>query len=343
MFALQFTPKAVRMKNPIFPTVKITLACFITACSLLVATSVVAQNYPAKPIRMIVPFGAGTQSDVLGRLIGQKLTESWGQPVIIENRPGAGAILGTELAAKAVPDGYTLMVGGTGALCINPGLYAKLPYDPVRDFAPITKLVIVTQTLVANPSLAAKSVKALVALAKARPGQLNYGSFGAGSTNHLTTEMFQRAAGITLGNNVSFRGSADSNIQVMSGELPMMFDSMTSVLPHVKSGKLRGLAVSTATRSPFLPDLPTVAESGMPGFEVAGWTGVFAPAKTPEPVLDKINTELLAALAKPEVKEHFNQLAFTPAGESREAFRRHMLTEIVKWTKAIKDSGTKID
>jgi tripartite-type tricarboxylate transporter receptor subunit TctC len=301
------------------------------------------QAYPTKPIRMIVPFGPGTQSDVLARLVGQKLTESWGQQVVIENRPGAGAILGTELTAKAVPDGYTLMVGGTGALAINPGLYPKLPYDPIKDFAPITKLVIVTQTLVVNPSFAPKSVKELAALAKARPGQVNYGSFGNGSTNHLTTEMFQSAAGIKLGNNVSFRGSADSNLQVMSGELPMMFDSLTAVLPHVKSGKLRGLAVSTATRSPFLPELPTIAESGFPGFEVAGWTGVFAPAKTPEAVLDKINGELIAVLAKPDIKAHFNQLAFVPAGESREAFRRHMLSEIAKWTKAIKDSGTKID
>ena len=331
------------MRKPMDKTITVTLACLTAVGSLAIAAPSSAQNYPSKPIRMIVPFGAGTQSDVLGRLIGQKLTESWGQAVIIENRPGAGAILGTELAAKAVPDGYTLMVGGTGALCINPGLYPKLPYDPVRDFAPITRLVIVTQTLVVNPSFAAKSAQALVALAKARPGQLNYGSFGAGSTNHLVTEMFQRAAGIKLGNNVSFRGSADSNIQVMSGELPMMFDSMTSVLPHVKSGKLRGMAVSTAMRSPFLPDLPTVAESGFPGFEVAGWTGVFAPAKTPEPVLDKINSELVAILAKPDIKEHFNQLAFVPAGESREVFRRYMLAEIVKWTKAVKDSGTKIE
>jgi tripartite-type tricarboxylate transporter receptor subunit TctC len=302
-----------------------------------------AQSYPTKPIRMIVPFGAGTQTDVLARLFGQKLTEAWGQQVIIENRPGAAAILGTDLAAKANPDGYTLTMNGTGAMAINPGLYRKLPYDPVRDFAPITKLVIVTQVLVANPSFAAKSVKEFIAIAKAKPGQLNYGSFGSGAVNHLTTEMLQSAAGIQLGNNVSFRGSADANIQVMSGELPVMFDSMTSVLPHVKSGKLRGLAVSTATRSPFLPELPTIAESGYPGFEVAGWTGVFAPASTPAAVLDKIDRELIAAAKRPEVRELFNTLAFAPAGGSREEFRRYIVSEIAKWTKAIKDSGTKID
>ncbi len=308
-----------------------------------IALPAAAQNYPSKPVRVIVPFGPGTQTDVLARLVGQKLTESWGQQVIIENRPGAGAILGNELGAKAPPDGYTLLMSGTGALAINPGLYPKLPYDPVRDFAPITKLVIVTQTLIVTPSFAAKSVKDLVAIARARPGQINYGSFGAGSTNHLTTEMFQSAARIKLGNNVSFRGSADSNIQVMSGELPMMFDSVTAVLQHVKSGKLRGLAVSSAARSPFLPELPTIAESGYPGFEVAGWTGLLAPAKTPDAILDQLSRELIAVLKRPDIREHFNQLAFTPAGESREEFRRYIVTEIAKWTKAVQDSGTKID
>ena len=324
-------------------TIKATFAFLILAGNTVAAGLAAAQSYPAKPIRMIVPFGAGTQTDVLARLIGQKLTEAWGQQVIVENRPGAGAILGTDLTAKANPDGYTLMMNGTGALAINPGLYRKLPYDSVRDFAPITKLVIVTQVLVVNPSFAAKSVKEFIAIAKAKPGQLNYGSFGSGAVNHLTTEMLQSAAGIQLGNNVAFRGSADANIQVMSGELPVMFDSMTSVLPHVKSGKLRGLAVSSAARSPFLPELPTIAESGYPGFEVAGWTGVFAPAKTPAAVLDKIDRELIAAAKRPEVREHFNQLAFTPASESRAEFQRHIAAEIAKWAKAIKDSGTKID
>ena len=324
-------------------TIKAALTFTIFTCSMVAAVPVAAQSYPAKPIRMIVPFGAGTQTDVLGRLIGQKLTEAWGQQVVIENRPGAAAILGTELAAKALADGYTLMMNGTGALAINPGLYSKLPYDSVRDFAPITKLVIVTQTLVVHPSLPAKSVNEFIALAKARPGQLNYGSFGSGTVNHLTTEMLQSAAGIRLGNNVSFRGSADANMQVMSGELPVMFDSMTSVLPHVKSARLRGLAVSSAARSPFLPELPTIAESGYAGFEVAGWTGVFAPAKTPDTVLDKIDKELIAVLKRTDIKEHFNKLAFVPAGESRDDFRRHIVAEIAKWTKAIKDSGTKID
>ncbi len=318
-------------------------AFLMLAFSAAATGPAIAQTYPTKPVRMIVAFGAGTQTDVLARLIGQKLTEAWGQQVIIENRPGAAAILGTDLAATANPDGYTLSMNGTGAMAINPGLYRKLPYDPVRDFAPITKLVVVTQVLVVNPSFAAKSVKEFIALAKARPGQLNYASFGSGAVNHLTMEMLQSAAGIQLGNNVAFRGSGDANIQVMSGALPTMFDTMTSVLPHVKSGKLRGLAVSTATRSPFLPELPTIAESGHPGFEVVGWTGVFAPAGTPTAVLDKIDRDLITAARRPEVGELFNQLAFAPAAQSREAFRSYIVAEIAKWAKAIKDSGAKID
>ncbi len=323
--------------------IKLIAGCALTAAGAAHAQQGAAGAYPNKPIRVIVPFGAGTQTDVLARLIGQKLTESMGQQVIIDNRPGAGAIIGNELGAKATPDGYTLLMSGTGALAINPGLYPKLPYDPIRDFAPITKLVVVTQTLVVNPSFPAKSVKELVAAAKAKPEQINYASFGAGSAGHLTTEMFQSAAGIRLGNNVSFRGSADANLQVMSGQVPMMFDSMTSVLPHVKSGKLRGLAVSTGGGSPFLPELPTVAESGYPGFEVAGWTGLLAPARTPRPVLDKLEKEMIAVLKKPDVKELFNTLAFTPAGESRDEFKRFIISEIAKWAKAVKDSGTKID
>jgi len=321
----------------------IVAGCVLTAAGAAHAQQSPAGAYPNKPVRVIVPFGAGTQTDVLARLIGQKLTDSMGQQMIIDNRPGAGAIIGNELGAKATPDGYTLLMSGTGALAINPGLYPKLPYDPIRDFAPITKLVVVTQTLVVNPSFPAKSVKELVAAAKAKPGYFNYASFGAGAAGHLTTEMFQHAAGIRLGNNVSFRGSADANLQVMTGQVPIMFDSMTSVLPHVKSGKLRGLAVSTAARSPFLPELPTIAESGYPGFEFAGWTGMLAPARTPGPVLDKLEKELIAALKKPDVKELFNTLAFTPAGETRDEFRRFIISEIAKWGKAVKDSGTKIN
>ena len=321
----------------------IVAGCVLTAAGAAHAQQSPAGAYPNKPVRVIVPFGAGTQTDVLARLIGQKLTDSMGQQMIIDNRPGAGAIIGNELGAKATPDGYTLLMSGTGALAINPGLYPKLPYDPIRDFAPITKLVVVTQTLVVNPSFPAKSVKELVAAAKAKPGYFNYASFGAGAAGHLTTEMFQHAAGIRLGNNVSFRGSADANLQVMTGQVPIMFDSMTSVLPHVKSGKLRGLAVSTAVRSPFLPELPTIAESGYPGFEFAGWTGMLAPARTPGPVLDKLEKELIAALKKPDVKELFNTLAFTPAGETRDEFRRFIISEIAKWGKAVKDSGTKIN
>ena len=302
-----------------------------------------AQDYPTKTIRMLNPLPAGGPTDILGRMIAQPVSEALGKQIVTDNRPGAAGNIAAEMAAKAAPDGYTLFIAGVGNFAVNVSLFSKLPYDPVRDFAPITKLVVVTQVLVVNPSFAAKSVKEFIAIAKAKPGQLNYASFGSGAVNHLTMEMLRSAAGIQLGNNVAFRGSGDANIQVMSGELPTMFDTMTSVLPHIKSGKLRGLAVSTATRSPFLSELPTIAESGYLGFDVAGWTGVFAPAGTPTAVLDRIEHELIMAAKRPEVRELFNQLAFTPAAESREAFRRHIVAEIAKWAKAIKDSGAKSD
>lgn len=321
---------------------------FVAGCALIAAGAAQAQRpadsaagYPHKPIRIIVPFGPGTSSDTLARLIAQELTAAWGQQVIVDNRTGAAAIVGTELAAKAVPDGYTLMVNGPGALAINMGMYPKLPYDTMRDFAPITNLVGVVQTLVVNPSFLAKTVPELVAVAKAKPGQLNYASFGIGSANHLTMVMFQKAAGIQLGNNVAFRGGADATLQMISGEVQIMFDTITAVLPQVKAGKLRGLAVSTLTRSPFMPELPTIAESGYPGFEVAAWAGILAPAKTPAPILDKIDREMVAALKKPEFLERLRQAGYTPLLKSRAEYGRYLASEIAKWTNAVKESGAK--
>jgi tripartite-type tricarboxylate transporter receptor subunit TctC len=221
----------------------------------LATTPAWAQPFPNKPIRIIAQFGPGTSTDILARLIGQKLTEAWGQQVVVDNRPGAGAIIGTDLGAKAKPDGYTLTMAVSSAFGINPGLYRKLPYDAVKDFAPITNLATVAQTLVVNPSFAAKSVKDLVAQAKAKPAQLNYASLGAGSTSHLTMELFRATTGIQL-NHVPYKGSAEAHTQILGGQIPFMFDAMPAVLGHIKGGKLRGLAVSTRSRSTFLPELP---------------------------------------------------------------------------------------
>ncbi len=301
-----------------------------------------AQNYPSRPIRIIAQFTPGTSTDILARVIGQKLTEAWGQPVVIDNRPGAGGIVGTEIGARAAPDGYTLTMGVSSAFGINPTLYSKLPYDAIRDFAPIANIALTPQTLVTNPSFAAKSVKELVAAAKAKPGQINFASLGSGSTSHLTMEMFMSAAGIKL-NHIPFKGSPAAHAELMAGQVPVMFDAIPAVLPHIKSGKLRGLGIGTLHRSPFLPELPTIAESGYPGFEAVGWIGIVAPVKTPEAILDKLNREILRILQAPDVKERLATLAFTPVGSTRKEYAAFIKAEIAKWGKAVKDSGAKAE
>ena len=301
-----------------------------------------AQNYPTRPIRIIAQFTPGTSTDILARVIGGKLTEAWSQQVVVDNRPGAGGVVGTELSAKAAPDGYTLTMAVSSGFGINPTLYAKLPYDAIRDFAPITNIALTPQTLVAYPGYAAKSVKELVALAKTRPGQLNYASLGSGSTSHLTMEMFRSAAGIQL-SHIPYKGSPAAHAELFSGQIPVMFDAIPAVLPHVKSGRLRGLGIATLKRSPFLPDVPTIAESGYPGFEAVGWIGIAAPAKTPAPILDRLNAEIVRIINSPEMKERLATLAFTPVGDTREQFARFIKAEIAKWGKAVRESGAKAE
>lgn len=311
-------------------------------CALPALAQSPAESYPSKPIRIIVQFQPGTSTDILARVLSQKLTEAWGKQVVVDNRPGAAAILGTELGAKSVPDGYTLVMGVSSAFGINPGLYKKLPYDAVKDFAPITNLALVAQTLVASPAFAAKTVKELVAAAQAKPGQVNYASLGSGSTSHLTMEMFRTAAGIQI-NHVPYKGSPAAHGELMGGNIPIMFDAMPAVLAHVKSGKLRGLAVSTAKRSTFLPELPTIAESGYPGFEATGWIGIVAPARTPQPIVAKLHGQIVKTLNAPDVKERLNTLAFMPVGDTPQQFGTFIQSEIAKWTKVIDRAGIKAD
>jgi tripartite-type tricarboxylate transporter receptor subunit TctC len=314
----------------------------VSCCSLVCVAAAHAQSYPSRPIRIIAQFQPGTSTDILARVVAQKLTEAWGQQVVVDNRPGAGAVVGTEIGARAAPDGYTLTMGVSSAFGINPTLYSKLPYDAVRDFAPITNLALTPQTLVASPSYAARSVKELVAAAKGKPGAINYASLGSGSTSHLTMEMFKSAAAIQL-NHVPYKGSPAAHADVMGGQVPVMFDAIPATLPHMKSGKLRGLGIATLTRSPFAPELPTIAEAGYPGFEAVGWIGIVAPAKTPEAVLNKLNAEMLRMLKEPDVKQRLDSLAFTPVGGSRAEFAAFIKSEIAKWGKAVKDSGAKAE
>jgi len=318
----------------------------IVALAALLIGSVVlpagAGEYPAKPIRIIAQFTPGSSTDILARIVAAKLSQDWNQQVVVDNRPGAGGVVGTEMGAKANPDGYTLTMAVSAAFGINPSLYAKLPYDVVKDFAPISTLGLTPQTLVVSPSTAYKSVKEFVAAAKDKPGQINYASLGTGSTSHLTMEMFRSAADIKL-NHVPFKGSAEAHTQLIGGQIPAMFDAIPATLPQIKGGRLRGLGIATLKRSQFLPDLPTIAEAGYAGFEAVGWIGIAAPAKTPAAILDKLNAEMVKIIHEPDVQEKLAALAFTPVGDSRAQFAAFMKSEIAKWGKAVKESGAKAD
>lgn len=318
---------------------------YLSAAALALAASlspVLAQNYPAKTIRMIVPFPPGGTTDILARVAGQKITEAFGQQVIIDNRPGAGGNIGTELVAKAAPDGYTLLTDPGSTLTINPSLFAKLSYDVLKDFAPVTIIAAVPNLLVVHPSLPVKSVRELITLAKARPGQLNYASTGAGQSTHLSMELFKTMAGINVVH-IPYKGSSPALVDLLGGQVSLMFDNMPSSLPHVKAGKLRALAVSTLKRSPAMPQLPTVAESGLPGFEVSVWFGVLAPAGTPREIVNKLNGAIVKSLQNPDVRERLAGQGAEPIGNTPEQFTAQMQRDLVKWAKVVKDSGAKLD
>jgi tripartite-type tricarboxylate transporter receptor subunit TctC len=309
---------------------------------LAAATGAQAQSYPTKPVKIIVPFTAGSATDILARLVGEQLGRSLGQPFVVENKPGAGGIVGTQAAKDAAPDGYTLIAAGSGPFGINPGVYKSLPYDPVRDFEPIGNIALTPQAIVVGAQSPYKSIRDLVTAAKAKPGELSFASLGNGSTSHLTMEAFQQAAGIKL-NHIPFKGSSDAQSQIIGGNVVMMSDTVPGLLTQVRGGKLRALGVAIPQRSPFMPDVPTLAEQGYPGFESVGWIGLAAPAKTPVAILDKLNAELRRMLQDPAVREKMAQLAFTPVGDTRAQFGAFMKGEIAKWSKVAHDSGARAD
>jgi tripartite-type tricarboxylate transporter receptor subunit TctC len=306
------------------------------------AASAFAQAYPARPVKIIVPFTAGSATDIIARVVADYLGKSMGQPFVVENKPGAGGIVGTEQAKNSAPDGYTLVAAGSGPFGINPGVYSKLPYDPLRDFELIGNIVLTPQALVVGSQTPYRTLKDFVAAAKAKPGEIAYASLGNGSTSHLTMEAFQATSGIKL-NHIPFKGSSDAQTQIIGGSVPVMSDTVPGVLAQVKAGKLRAIGVAIPQRSPYLPDVPTIAEQGYPGFESVGWIGLAAPAKTPAPILDRLNAELRKMLQDPAVKERLDQLAFTPVGDSRSEFATWVKNEIAKWSKVAKDSGAKAD
>jgi len=312
-------------------------------CALLLAGafSAAAQDYPSKPIRFVLPFPPGGGTDTLARIVGQKLGQDFGQTIVMDNRPGAGANIGADIAAHAPADGYTLLMGNV-AHAVNVTLYRKLGYDLVKDFAPITLLASTPNILVVHPSVAAKSVQELIALAKSKPGQLNYASSGSGSSSHLAGELFKTMTGVNLVH-VPYKGGGPAVTSLIAGETVVGFATAPSVLPHVKSGKLRALAVTSAKRSAAAAELPTIAESGVPGYEANTWYGVLAPRGTPAAIIARLNGEFIAIMQSPEIRERIAPLGYEPDTGTPQQFAAYIKSEIAKWGKVVKAAGIHAD
>ena len=314
--------------------------CF-TAGALTFAGAAAAQAYPNKPLRMVVPFPPGAGTDMLARTIAAKLADSMGQPVVVENKPGGGATIGTDVVAKSAPDGYTLLLSTTSH-AINPSVYAKLPYDTLKDFVTVTQVATVPTVLVVHPSVPANTIKELVAYAKANPGKLNMGSASSGTVFHLAGEYLKSQAGIDMVH-VPFKGGGPAMTALLGGQVNVLFETTLTVQPQVKAGKLRALAVGSARRAPSFPEVPTVAESGFPGFSAENWYGVYAPAGTPRDIVMKLNTEIIKALNLPDVKERFASQGAELIGNTPEQHAGFLKTEMDKWEKIAKLSNAKAD
>ncbi len=315
------------------------LACI---AALAASGTALAQNYPAKPVRVVVPQAPGAQSEIFARLLGQKIGESLGQPLVNDPRPGAGGAVGAEVAARAAPDGYTLLFGTNSTHGSNPALYAKLPYDAVKDFAPVALTVGMPYVLSVHPSLPVTSLKQLIAFAKSKPGQLNYASAGNGSTHHLSGELFKSMARVEIVH-VPYKGGPPATAATAGGEVSMLFNTVGSVNPSVKSGRLRALGVTTTRRSDALPDVPTMAEAGLPGFEMQSWFGLLAPAGTPRPIITRLNAETNKALATPEMKSAAATMGASAMPGSPEQFANHIKSEIARIGAIVKTAGIRVE
>jgi tripartite-type tricarboxylate transporter receptor subunit TctC len=301
-----------------------------------------AQSYPARPIRIVVPFPPGGIADLFARVIGQKFGETWGQPGVVENRPGAGGNIGAEIVAKSAPDGYTLVTGSIGTHAVNVSLFSKLPYDPIRDFAPVSLIMEAEGLLVVHPSVPVRTVKELIALAKARPGQLAYASAGYGTAAHLSGELFKSMAKVDLVH-VPYKGNVPAITDLIAGQTSLLFATMPTVLPQVQAGRLKALAVTSSTRSPVTPQLPTIAEAALPGFSVTNWIGFFAPAGTPREVVLKLNGEVARIMQAPDIQKRLvaEGAKFTPW--TPDQFAAFVKSELAKWAKVVKEAGIRVD
>ena len=319
------------------------VAALIVACAVTANTPALAADpYPSRAIRLIVPYSPGGSTDILARILGQKMTEAWSEQVIIDNRPGGGGNIGSALVAKANPDGHTLLMATNGTHAINVSMYSKMPYDAVKDFAPISLVAQVPLLLVTHPSVPAKSVSELVAYAKSRPGQVTFGSASAGSSGHLAGEMLNTYAGLKA-QHVPYKGDGPALIDLIGGQITYVFPNMPAAVQHVRGGKLRSYAVTTPKRSPAMPEVPTMIESGVAGFEVIPWYGLMTAAGTPASTVAKLNAEVDRALGLPDVKERLASLGAEGLGGPPERFSRQIASDIAKYAKVVKESGARID
>ena len=312
---------------------------FAVACAFSVAAF--AQSYPSKPIRIVVPYPPGGFNDTLGRTLAAKFTEAWGQPAVVENKPGGNTLIGNDFAAKSAPDGHTLLVVAF-PFSVVPSLFKAMPYDTVRDFAPVILAATSPNLLVVHPSLPVNTVGELIAAAKAKPGSLSYASTGNGSSNHISMELFKSLAGVNIVH-IPYKGSGPAVSDLLGGQVHLMFDNTPNVLPHVKAGKLRALGSSGTKRSALTPDVPTVAEAGVAGYEVTVWFGLVAPAGTPREVIQKLNAEVTRILAMPDVRERFLAQGVEPQGSTPEQFGEHIRAQMAKWKKVVEDAGVKAE
>jgi tripartite-type tricarboxylate transporter receptor subunit TctC len=319
-----------------------TLAAF---CCVVSSSTPAAQNpadYPNRPVRWIVPFAPSGPTDLMSRAVAEKLSQRFGQPFVVDNRAGAGGNIGAEVVSKSAPDGYTLMIGHVGTHAINATLYPKLAFDPVADFTPITLLATLPLALVIHPSVPAKDVKELIAYAKARPGQLNFASAGNGGPTHLTGELLKTSAGIDIVH-VPYKGNAAALLDLVGGRVQMMFSNMLTSMPHVRAGKLKAIGISSAKRSPQAPELPTIAESGLPGFSAVRWYGVLGPAGMPRPLVNRLNAEIARAVSQPDMGERFVAQGIDLQSGTPEQFAALIKSEVVKWRKVVRDAGARVD
>jgi tripartite-type tricarboxylate transporter receptor subunit TctC len=327
---------------PILPAVRLTLGLALGGIAAAVPAAAYSQAYPAREIRIIVPFPPGGQQDTMARLLGQHLTGPLGKNVLVENRPGAGGLIGAEAAARSAPDGYTVFMGSASTLCIQPALNAKLPYTPSRDFVPVTLLAHSPHVLAVHPQVPANTVTEFVAYAKAQAKPLAFASVGSGTPHHLAAEIFKNMTGLNMVH-IPYKGTAPAVVDLISGQVQFMSVELPSAQAHIRGGKMRALGLAASSRTVLMPELPTVAESGLPGFEISSWSGIVAPAGMPRASIDRLSAEINKALATPEMKDGLAKMGAAPLGGTADDFSAYLRKETVMWSKAVKDSGVKVE